>query len=168
MCRLLGVEPGCADTYGQPPPHNNLAPSSEPDFSQISTSGFLSDNTQENNPITPKTGGEGVSLNCTNHNAPSSPSNSGANGVPEVPSQSRELPETPLDSSANGADCSQPQVLYTPMHLPKSKVLALIKQMKSQKMTQTKIIETLWWVTKSGTNPKWKQAREEYRVLTGE
>lgn len=55
---------------------------------------------------------------------------------------------------------------FTSLNLPESDAKAWILRFKTS-MNQTQIIETLWQVTKGGTE-SWKNAREEYRYLTGE
>jgi hypothetical protein len=58
---------------------------------------------------------------------------------------------------------------YTPANLSREQVLAMVDMMKLRKNSMTKIIETLWGVTKSGREDSpWQRARAEYRELTGE
>lgn len=171
MCRLLLIEPDSVPVNESPPQQNPKAPSQEKDFSHISTDGKQStiyENREDNRQNHSLTGSSDPRLDPTIHQlAKSLPDNSGSS-VSSVPFQQQESTASLIDNCANSAPHTPEKVEYTPMQLPKTKVLALIGQMKLQRMSQTKIIETLWWVTKSGTNPKWKQAREEYRLLTGE
>ncbi len=55
---------------------------------------------------------------------------------------------------------------FTPLNLSKEQVLALIENLKPQ-LNQTQMIEGLWQVRKGGS-AAWKQAREQFKKLTGE
>ncbi|MBW4501973.1 MAG: hypothetical protein KME57_20975 [Scytonema hyalinum WJT4-NPBG1] len=82
------------------------------------------------------------------------------------------IEETPasLPSKGDSRDEAVPEEkTYTPASLSREQILALIDMMKLRKISMTKIIETLWGVTKSGReDAPWQKAREEYRELTGE
>jgi len=55
---------------------------------------------------------------------------------------------------------------FTPLNLSKEQVLALVQNLNAE-LNQTQIIERLWQVKKGGS-AAWKDAREEFRQLTGE
>jgi hypothetical protein len=55
---------------------------------------------------------------------------------------------------------------FTPLNLTKEQVLALIENLNPE-LNQTQIIERLWQVKKGGS-AAWKEAREQFKQLTGE
>jgi hypothetical protein len=55
---------------------------------------------------------------------------------------------------------------FTPLNLSKEQVLALIENLNHE-LNQTQIIERLWQVKKGGS-AAWKEAREQFKQLTGE
>jgi hypothetical protein len=55
---------------------------------------------------------------------------------------------------------------FTPLNLTKEQVLALIQNLNAE-LNQTQIIERLWQVKKGGS-AAWKEAREQFKQLTGE
>jgi hypothetical protein len=55
---------------------------------------------------------------------------------------------------------------FTPLNLTKEQVFTLIENLNSE-LNQTQIIERLWQVKKGGS-AAWKEAREQFKQLTGE
>jgi hypothetical protein len=55
---------------------------------------------------------------------------------------------------------------FTPLNLTKEQVLVFIENLNHE-LNQTQIIERLWQVKKGGS-AAWKEAREQFRELTGE
>ncbi len=55
---------------------------------------------------------------------------------------------------------------FTPLNLTKEQVLALVQNLNPE-LNQTQIIERLWQVKKGGS-AAWKEAREQFKQLTGE
>jgi hypothetical protein len=55
---------------------------------------------------------------------------------------------------------------FTPLNLTKEQVQALVQNLNAE-LNQTQIIERLWQVKKGGS-AAWKEAREQFRQLTGE
>jgi len=55
---------------------------------------------------------------------------------------------------------------FTPLNLSKEQVLALVQNLNAE-LNQTQIIERLWQVKKGGS-AAWKDAREQFKQLTGE
>jgi hypothetical protein len=55
---------------------------------------------------------------------------------------------------------------FTPLNLTKEQVLALVQSLNPE-LNQTQIIERLWQVKKGGS-AAWKEAREQFKKLTGE
>lgn len=56
---------------------------------------------------------------------------------------------------------------YTPDNLSHQQAVERIQQLKQSRLSQTKIIETLWGV-KAGSNRPYETARAEYKTITGE
>jgi len=65
--------------------------------------------------------------------------------------------------SGNGSEPSSER--FTPLNLTKEQVLALIENLNHE-LNQTQIIERLWQVKKGGS-AAWKDAREQFKQLTG-
>jgi hypothetical protein len=87
------------------------------------------------------------------------------NCTPEPPKQPTDEGCTDLDngskfSSEGGSE------RFTPLNLTKEQAIALVQALNSE-MNQTQIIERLWQVKKGGS-AAWKEAREQFRKLTGE
>jgi hypothetical protein len=81
----------------------------------------------------------------------------------------KKAPERLPEDGASRADEGTTENTYTPANLSRDQVLALVEMMKLRNTSMTKIIETLWGVTKSGrSDSPWQRARSEYRELTGE
>lgn len=55
---------------------------------------------------------------------------------------------------------------FTPLNLTKKQFLALVQNLNAE-LNQTQIIEKLWQVRKGGS-AAWKEAREQFKQLTGE
>lgn len=55
---------------------------------------------------------------------------------------------------------------FTPLNLTKEQILSLVHSLNSE-LNQTQIIERLWQVKKGGS-AAWKEAREQFKTLTGE
>jgi hypothetical protein len=55
---------------------------------------------------------------------------------------------------------------FTPLNLTKEQAIALVQALNPV-LNQTQIIERLWQVKKGGS-AAWKEAREQFRELTGE
>lgn len=73
--------------------------------------------------------------------------------------ESEEL-ETPAQVLTGDAGETTPEKRYTPMQLTKVEVIAAVGKMRSDGMSQTKIIESLWQVKKSKSG--WSQAYREF------
>jgi hypothetical protein len=87
------------------------------------------------------------------------------NRAPEPPKQPTDNGCT--DSEDGSRFSSEPSSeRFTPLNLSKEQVLALIENLNPA-LNQTQIIERLWQVKKGGSTA-WKQAREQFRKLTGE
>lgn len=83
-----------------------------------------------------------------------------------------EPPKHPVDEGCtdlgNGSQFSSDDSSerFTPLSLSKEQVLALVQNLNAE-LNQTQIIERLWQVKKGGS-AAWKEAREQFKQLTGE
>ncbi len=83
-----------------------------------------------------------------------------------------EPPKHPVDEGCtdlgNGSQFSSgdSSERFTPLNLSKEQVLALVQNLNAE-LNQTQIIERLWQVKKGGS-AAWKEAREQFKQLTGE
>lgn len=85
--------------------------------------------------------------------------------VPE-PAEPIEPPSLPPKPRSD-EDYSQNTSRFTPLSLTRLQVLELIRQLRTTELNQTQVIETLWHCKKGGS-AAWKEAREQFRELTGE
>lgn len=71
------------------------------------------------------------------------------------------------DSGSGSQFSSEPgSERFTPLNLSKEQALALVQSLNAE-LNQTQIIEKLWQVKKGGSTA-WKEAREQFKRLTGE
>ena len=71
------------------------------------------------------------------------------------------------DSDSGSQFSSEPgSERFTPLNLSKEQVLELVQSLNTE-LNQTQIIEKLWQVKKGGS-AAWKEAREQFKRLTGE
>lgn len=103
---------------------------------------------------------------------PNPESNSSITQNPEPLNQASEPLNQPTDEGCtdlkDGSQFSSEDgsERFTPLNLTKEQVLALIENLNSE-LNQTQIIERLWQVKKGGS-AAWKEAREQFKQLTGE
>lgn len=87
------------------------------------------------------------------------------NPTPELMNQPTDEGCTDLGSSSQFS--SEPgSERFTPQNLSKEQVLSLVQNLNAE-LNQTQIIERLWQVKKGGSCA-WKEAREQFKRLTGE
>jgi hypothetical protein len=103
---------------------------------------------------------------------PNPPSDSSAvqdseplNCTPEPPKQPTDEGCTDLDDSSRERSEGGSE-RFTPLNLTKEQAIALVQALNPE-LNQTQIIERLWQVKKGGS-AAWKEAREQFRELTGE
>ena len=103
---------------------------------------------------------------------PNPPSDSSAiqdseplNCTPEPPKQPTDEGCTDLDDSSRERS-EDVRERFTPLNLTKEQAIALVQTLNSE-LNQTQIIERLWQVKKGGS-AAWKEAREQFKQLTGE
>ena len=83
-----------------------------------------------------------------------------------------EPPKQPIDEGCTDLSDGSPfssepgSERFTPLSLTKEQALALIENLNPE-LNQTQIIERLWQVKKGGS-AAWKEAREQFKRLTGE
>jgi hypothetical protein len=91
---------------------------------------------------------------------------------PEPPKRDSEPLNQPTDEGCTDKDSgsqfsSEPRKeRFTPLNLTKEQVLTLVQTLNAE-LNQTQIIERLWQVKKGGS-AAWKEAREQFKQLTGE
>ena len=87
------------------------------------------------------------------------------NHEPEPLNQPADEGSTNLDDGSEFSSGSGSK-RFTPLNLTKEQVRALVESLNYE-LNQTQIIERLWQVKKGGS-AAWKEAREQFRELTGE
>jgi hypothetical protein len=103
---------------------------------------------------------------------PSPPSDSSADQDSELPKRTPEPLNQPIDEDCTDLDngsrfsSESSSERFTPLNLSKEQVQALVQSLNPE-LNQTQIIERLWQVKKGGS-AAWKQARQQFRELTGE
>jgi hypothetical protein len=87
------------------------------------------------------------------------------NQVSEPLNQPTDEGYTDLDNSSRERSETSSE-RFTPLNLTKEQAIALVQALNPE-LNQTQIIERLWQVKKGGS-VAWKEAREQFRKLTGE